>query len=168
MCFLLLQLTREEISGPEFPVNRQDSSEVSKTFFELAIRRFESCQVSHPVQSPENLLLKCYKGPPIAGFSRCAKSLIFRLSNFWHVTFPKVSTNRQENSRFLETRCGDQRIRPLRGRLAVLFRKPRIAFTWFKMPPAYKQTLLKFCPTGGHSATRSVRPLRLVCGQFVL
>jgi len=51
VCFLLLQLTREEISGPEFPVNRQDFSEVSKAFFELAIRRFESCQVSQPVWS---------------------------------------------------------------------------------------------------------------------
>jgi hypothetical protein len=49
---------REEISGPYFRKNVEISREISKPFFDLAIRRFESCQVSQPVRDLENFFLK--------------------------------------------------------------------------------------------------------------
>jgi hypothetical protein len=47
--------------------------------------------------------------PPMVSGDRC--------SNFFGRTFPKVSSRIQENSRFPETRHGDPRINPLRGRV---------------------------------------------------
>jgi hypothetical protein len=57
----------------------RNSRDISKGFFQLGIRQFESSQVSHPVPQTEVQPLKGQKSPLLAGF--CNSAVVSELPN---------------------------------------------------------------------------------------
>lgn len=78
---------------------------------------FESRFPSQPVRLSENILLRCQKTLPNAGFFNVDESPRYPFSKFCGESFPIVSRYSAENSRFLEIGSGDRGIIPLRGRV---------------------------------------------------
>jgi hypothetical protein len=97
-----------------------NSPDISKGFFQSGMCEFESSEVSQAFRVSENFLLWMRKARQMPAFL-IAKSLWRPMFELLGRKFPKVSSRIQENSRFLETRLGDQRIKPLRARRGSAF-----------------------------------------------
>ena len=86
---------------------RPISRVVSKALFELAISKFESSRLSHPVQSLELRWPNAREGPQTRGPLRFPWSPSFQYSNQVSQFRWKVSRASLENSHFAERRGGD-------------------------------------------------------------
>ena len=91
--------------------------------FDSTIRRFESSRPSQAVHDSENFLLRRQKCPANCGLFKTPT--ISGVAD--HRTFcgdiPQSLYAKKKNYRFLETRFGDRRIKPLRSGLAVGMRE---------------------------------------------
>ena len=99
----------------KFPVKFPVSREFPWRRVRSTLRRQPPISVFREFPFPDE------KGPPNAGFFLSSQVSGDRYSHFFDYKFPKVSSQIQENSRFLETRLGDRRISPLRARGSSAF-----------------------------------------------
>jgi hypothetical protein len=92
---------------PDFKEKCGNSPDISKGISQLGMYKFESSQVSQPVQGSGDPLANHEKGPPMAGFRAAAINLHLPNRRLGRAKSRKVSGRSREYSRFRETDVGD-------------------------------------------------------------
>ena len=96
----LPQLAAAKSPGRIFGQNSENSVDISKAFFEMVIRNFESSQVSQAVRCSEKLSLTIAERPANGRLLRIFPGLPAPIFGILRAKCPKVSGGYSENSRF--------------------------------------------------------------------